>query len=178
MSFSSPHKSTQTNSNTVTNTKTLSQQLSDLIFTLATIINKPDSEEVKHVSKEAVQLLQLVMNSEESQMVKRKLTNDLNTVLSKYKQLQLAKQQSINTASGINNAVQYDEYPNQDVGETTPLLKVDRDLEARIEINESIIQERELELVGLETSIAEVNEIFRDLSALVNDQQYLLGTDT
>ena len=118
------------------------------------------------------------MNSEESQMVKRKLTNDLNTVLSKFKQLQLAKQQSINTASGINNAAQYDEYPNQDVGETTPLLKVDRDLEARIEINESIIQERELELVGLETSIAEVNEIFRDLSALVNDQQYLLGTDT
>lgn len=45
-----------------------------------------------------------------------------------------------------------------------------------LEINERIIAEREEDLMGLEQSIAEVNEIFRDLGTLVNEQQYLLGT--
>lgn len=44
-----------------------------------------------------------------------------------------------------------------------------------IVINERIIQERDQDLLGLERSIAEVNEIFRDLGTLVNEQQYLLG---
>lgn len=46
-----------------------------------------------------------------------------------------------------------------------------------IDLNEKIIVEREEDLVGLERSIAEVNEIFRDLGMLVNDQQYLLGEE-
>ncbi|KAJ3330217.1 hypothetical protein HDU91_003649, partial [Kappamyces sp. JEL0680] len=51
---------------------------------------------------------------------------------------------------------------------------VDRVFDHQIELNERIIAEREEDLQGLEQSIAEVNEIFRDLGSLVNEQQYLL----
>ena len=50
-----------------------------------------------------------------------------------------------------------------------------RALDAEVEFNEALIVEREQDLVGIERSIQEVNEIFRDLGTLVNEQQYLLG---
>jgi hypothetical protein len=61
--------------------------------------------------------------------------------------------------------------------EDTPLLSQTHDpsLDQQIEINERIIADREQDLEGLERSIAEVNEIFRDLGSLVHEQQYLLG---
>jgi hypothetical protein len=53
-----------------------------------------------------------------------------------------------------------------------------RVLDNEIEYNEAIIQEREEDLRQIERSIMEVNEIFRDLGTLVNEQQYMLGTHT
>ncbi|KAH6572413.1 hypothetical protein BASA50_006989 [Batrachochytrium salamandrivorans] len=49
-----------------------------------------------------------------------------------------------------------------------------RALDEEVEFNEALITEREHDLVGIERSIQEVNEIFRDLGTLVNEQQYLL----
>ncbi|KAL2918024.1 hypothetical protein HK105_202438 [Polyrhizophydium stewartii] len=49
-----------------------------------------------------------------------------------------------------------------------------RVLDAEVEFNEALIAEREQDLVGIEQSIQEVNEIFRDLGTLVNQQQHLL----
>jgi t-SNARE complex subunit (syntaxin) len=64
--------------------------------------------------------------------------------------------------------------------ENTPLLTQQDDSQigiynAKIVLNERIIDERDQDLLGLERSIAQVNEIFRDLGTLVNEQQYLLG---
>jgi syntaxin 7 len=63
--------------------------------------------------------------------------------------------------------------------EDTPLLSQIHDpaLDQQIEINEKIIEDREQDLQGLERSIAEVNEIFRDLGTLVHEQQYLFGIE-
>jgi syntaxin 7 len=60
--------------------------------------------------------------------------------------------------------------------EATPLLSQihDPNLDAQIELNEKIIADREQDLAGLERSIVEVNEIFRDLGTLVHEQQFLL----
>ena len=47
-------------------------------------------------------------------------------------------------------------------------------LENEINYNENLIAEREEGMKDIETAILEVNEIFRDLGTLVNDQQSLL----
>ncbi|KAJ3412501.1 hypothetical protein HDV05_000639 [Chytridiales sp. JEL 0842] len=47
-------------------------------------------------------------------------------------------------------------------------------LDNEVEYNEALIEEREEELRNIERSIVEVNEIFRDLGTIVNEQQYML----
>ncbi|KXS10681.1 t-SNARE [Gonapodya prolifera JEL478] len=47
-------------------------------------------------------------------------------------------------------------------------------LDNEIEYNDAIIAEREEDLKQIETSILEVNEIFRDLGTIVHEQQYML----
>ena len=47
-------------------------------------------------------------------------------------------------------------------------------MDNQIEYHESLINEREEEIIGIQTSITEVNEIFRDLGTLVNEQGYML----
>lgn len=61
-----------------------------------------------------------------------------------------------------------------------PLLNAANDqelvqLDNQIEFNEALINERDAELREIEASIGQVNEIFRDLGALVHDQGHLLG---
>lgn len=60
-------------------------------------------------------------------------------------------------------------------GEDYPLLQSSQQ-EKRVEldINEQLIAQREQDLIGLEKSIQDVSEIFRDLGVLVHEQQYLL----
>lgn len=172
MSFSTANNQPR---NTPAQNSDLTQRLSSQIFKLSSLVNKPevDAVEFKIESKEALAMLESVMASQESQMIKKKLSNDLNMVLSKFKQhQQQAKKQIIGaTRSNVNQI----EHQNDQAQESTPLLAYDKSLETQIQINETIILERELDLVNLETSIAEVNEIFRDLGTLVNEQQFLLG---
>jgi hypothetical protein len=47
---------------------------------------------------------------------------------------------------------------------------------SEIEFNERLIEEREKEIQGIEQSILELNEIFRDLGTMVTEQGLLLGT--
>jgi len=44
-----------------------------------------------------------------------------------------------------------------------------------VEYNESLIEEREEEIRGIEQGINELNEVFRDLATLVTEQQHMLG---
>lgn len=44
-------------------------------------------------------------------------------------------------------------------------------LDNEIEYNETLISEREGEIQGIEQGITELNEIFRDLGMLVNEQE-------
>jgi syntaxin 7 len=44
-------------------------------------------------------------------------------------------------------------------------------LDNEIEFNETLISEREGEIQGIEQGITELNEIFRDLGMLVNEQE-------
>ncbi|KAJ3112216.1 SNAP receptor [Phlyctochytrium bullatum] len=69
----------------------------------------------------------------------------------------------------------------EDSNETAPLmgpsssqLQELRALDNEIDFNEALIQEREEDLRNIEKSIIEVNEIFRDLGTIVNEQQYML----
>ncbi len=67
---------------------------------------------------------------------------------------------------------------NEKDAETQPLLGSQKvyleDLEPEIQFNEALIQEREQDLQSIERSVAQVNEIFRDLGTLVHEQQYML----
>lgn len=49
---------------------------------------------------------------------------------------------------------------------------------SEIEFNEQLIEEREQEILGIEQSILELNEIFKDLATIVTEQGNLLGMQT
>lgn len=67
----------------------------------------------------------------------------------------------------------------QDESQQEQLLQVDdtqrriqiEALDNEIEYNETLISEREGEIRGIEQGITELNEIFRDLGMLVNEQE-------
>ncbi len=69
----------------------------------------------------------------------------------------------------------------ENTGEDQPLITESQrilqvqGLDSEIEYNESLIAEREDDIKEIEKSIVEVNEIFRDLGTMVNEQQYMLG---
>jgi hypothetical protein len=46
---------------------------------------------------------------------------------------------------------------------------------SEIEFNEQLIEERELEILGIEQSITELNEVFKDLATIITEQGNLLG---
>jgi hypothetical protein len=71
----------------------------------------------------------------------------------------------------------YLDYHTEEEEETeqAPLLKHSVLVpEEHVAYNESIIQEREQDILEIERNIVQVNEIFRDLGTIVNEQQYLL----
>lgn len=48
-------------------------------------------------------------------------------------------------------------------------------LDNEIAFNEAVIEEREQGIQEIHTQIGEVNEIFKDLAVLVNDQGVMIG---
>lgn len=112
----------------------------------------------------------MALNDPNLKISQAKLSKDFDQVLNKFHQL--SKKVAQNTREVAHQ--QELEEP-----ETTPLLQkqFDQQIDSQIIINERIIQERDQDLEGLERSILEVNEIFRDLGTIVHDQQYLLGNN-
>jgi syntaxin 7 len=47
--------------------------------------------------------------------------------------------------------------------------------DSELEFQEALIEEREVEIRGIETGIHELHEIFRDLGTIVSEQQSMLG---
>jgi syntaxin 7 len=103
-----------------------------------------------------------------------KLSKDFDQVLNNFQKLSKKVAQVSREAVKVSH--QEEELV---VEESTPLLRkqFDHQLDSQIVINERVIQEREEDLQGLERSILEVNEIFRDLGTIVHEQQFLLGTN-
>ncbi|KAI8806992.1 t-SNARE [Cladochytrium replicatum] len=107
----------------------------------------------------------------------QKLQKDFETVLRRFQAVskQSAEKSRQYVAMARAQAAGHDDDDND---ENQPLmgarLQQLQAVDNEIEFNESLIAEREGELVEIERSIAEVNEIFRDLGTLVNEQQYML----
>ncbi|KAJ3140045.1 hypothetical protein HK100_010890 [Physocladia obscura] len=116
-------------------------------------------------------------------MAQQKLQKDFENVLSRFQNVskmaakksreyvqkaRTHQQQQQNLKFRVND-------DDEENSENAPLLlQQDEAVDAEVEYNESLIQEREQDLQNIERSIGEVNEIFRDLGTIVGEQQYML----
>ncbi|KAJ3318352.1 Syntaxin-7 [Boothiomyces sp. JEL0866] len=131
-------------------------------------------EETKLLVKPTGNMLKQFVKDTDSKIVQKKMTNDFNQVVSKFQKVSRLAATKSREFVAIAKQQQQQQHQHEEVSEQAPLLQYDNSLDVQIEINENIIAEREQDLVGLERSILEVNEIFRDLGTLVNEQQFLL----
>ena len=113
--------------------------------------------------------------------MKKKLSLDLEQVLVQFqivsKHCATASREWVNQAKTQQSLLLAEEEAQEDeplLGRHEQLVHL-QTIDHQVQLNEAIIQEREQELVVLEQSIVQVNEIFRDLGTLVNEQQFLLG---
>ncbi|KAI8607519.1 t-SNARE [Chytriomyces sp. MP71] len=115
-------------------------------------------------------------------MAQQKLQKDFESVLARFQNVsKLAAKKSREYVQKARNHQQQQQNPhNPDAdddatNENAPLLlQQDEALDAEMEYNETLIQEREQDLQNIERSIVEVNEIFRDLGTIVGEQQFML----
>jgi len=147
------------------------------------------TEEVRKLTKDINADLKLLNSQSTSEyeetsakqkdMIYKKLSKDFESVLKRFQVVsKLTAQKNlefVNRAKYQQSLMDEEEEPN----ENQPLLSVQdqiqiRTVENELNFNESLITERENELKDIERSMIEINEIFRDLGTMVNDQQYLL----
>ncbi|KAG4091273.1 t-SNARE [Neocallimastix lanati (nom. inval.)] len=147
------------------------------------------TEEVRQLSKEINADLKL-LNSQNSSdfeesskkqkdMIYNKLSKDFKSVLKRFQEVSKLNAQKnleiVNRAKNQHILMEEEEEAN----ENDPLLGSQNQIQIQVvenelNYNESLINERENELKDIERSMIEINEIFRDLGTMVNDQQYLL----
>ena len=159
MSFSHQVKK-ENDANFLLNLSTLIQELEDLAFQGNEVAQKIDivSQEISKIS--------LKIKQEKSKFLKLRYQKDLKSLVSRFEGIV----KEINKKKSSLKYVQ--EEPQED--ESTPLLLQSKQvvkLDNQVEFNEVLIQEREQDLQGIESSVAQVNEIFRDLGTLVHEQQ-------
>jgi len=146
------------------------------------------TEEVRQLTKEInadLKLLNSQNNSEyeetsqkQKDMIYKKLSKDFESVLKRFQEVsKLTAQKNLE----IVNRAKYQQtlMEEEEPDENQPLLSGQdqiqiQTVENELNYNESLITERENELKDIERSMVEINEIFRDLGTMVNDQQYLL----
>jgi len=147
------------------------------------------TEEVRKLTKDINADLKLLNSQSTSEyeetsakqkdMIYKKLSKDFESVLKRFQEVSKITAQKnlefVNRAKYQQSLMDEEEEPN----ENQPLLSVQdqiqiRTVENELNFNESLITERENELKDIERSMIEINEIFRDLGTMVNDQQYLL----
>ncbi|TPX60040.1 hypothetical protein PhCBS80983_g02067 [Powellomyces hirtus] len=113
-------------------------------------------------------------------MAQQKLQKDFEEVLKRFQAVSKLAAEKSRQYVALAKAVQAGEFdPDEEDGEDAPLMSSDQRhqlavLDNEIEFNDALIIEREQDLKGIEQSIAEVNEIFRDLGTMVHEQQYML----
>jgi phenylalanyl-tRNA synthetase alpha subunit len=113
----------------------------------------------------------------------QKLSKDFQKVLSEFQNIQrlsVSKQREyVDKKKATTAALQSQVEEEEEVDEQQLLLQQDdaqrriqiEALDNEIEYNETLISEREGEIQGIEQGITELNEIFRDLGMLVNEQE-------
>jgi syntaxin 7 len=157
MSFSQVKKDTDVNF--LLNLSALIQELEDLDSQGLEVKEKTDIIS-KEISKISVKIKQ-----EQSKFLKLRLQKDFASLVSRFEKVV----KEIQNRKKVRKYVQEEEKDD----ESTPLLLQSQvvKLDNQIEFNEVLIQEREQDLHGIESSVAQVNEIFRDLGTLVHEQQ-------
>lgn len=129
------------------------------------------SKKTEHISLEITKISQKI-KSEPSKFVKLRLQKDFSSLLNRFETVshEFNQKQKQNTVK-FDTFIQ--EYSSKE-DESTPLLQKQQSLvklDNEIVFNEALIQEREDDLESIEKSVAQVNEIFRDLGTLVHEQQ-------
>ncbi|KAI8344456.1 t-SNARE [Chlamydoabsidia padenii] len=109
----------------------------------------------------------------------QKLSKDFQKVLSDFQKIQrvsaskqreyLDKAKATTAMLQSQAALEEDDGDDDNVDDTQRRIQL-QTLDNEIEYNEGLITEREEEIQGIEQGITELNEIFRDLGTLVNEQ--------
>eukprot|EP00842_Homolaphlyctis_polyrhiza_P006768 jgi/Hompol1/7092/HPOL_000738-RA len=111
-------------------------------------------------------------------IIQKKLSKDFEEVLKRFQDVsKIAAEKSREYVSKARALQIADDEGNENeplLGRSDQLSQL-QVLDAEVEFNEALIAEREQDIIGIEKSMQEINEIFRDLGTLVSEQQYLLN---
>ncbi|KAI8925256.1 t-SNARE [Entophlyctis helioformis] len=127
-----------------------------------------------------VMAIQPTEEDRQIRITQKKLQKDFEEVLKRFQAVSKIAAEKAREFVSKARAQQAMDAADDDGNENEPLLGQAqqlsqlRVLDAEIDYNEALIEEREQDIIGIGKSIQEVNEIFRDLGTLVNEQQYLL----
>ncbi|KAJ3394530.1 hypothetical protein HDU92_006806 [Lobulomyces angularis] len=180
---------------------TISNNIQQLVQTSQSINTPKDShstresllalqEETKELIKLTSEDLKVVLSLDSDEISiktkKKKLEKDFKNIAKRFQQVSKVVTEkcrdSLKTAKEINELtlrVELEEEENEGV----PLLAESnskkklvelKQMDNQIDYNENLIQEREQDLRQIESSMLEVNEIFRDLGTLVHEQGHML----
>ncbi|KAJ3122729.1 hypothetical protein HK098_002524 [Nowakowskiella sp. JEL0407] len=165
-----------------------------LVGQFGTVKDTPDmrtklsklTEDTRQLIRQTGLDLKNLMNLEGSQenrqrkIAQQKLQKDFEDVLKRFQNVSKTAAEKARAFVANVRAMNEKSRTEVEASEDQPLISTSNQLQQlhvldnEIEYNEALIAEREEDLQDIERSIAEVNEIFRDLGTLVNEQQYML----
>ncbi|KAI8853361.1 t-SNARE [Chytridium lagenaria] len=144
---------------------------------------KQTSADLKRLMAPTIQVNEF--DARQRKIAHQKLQKDFEDVLKRFQSVsKLAAEKSREFVDRVkgqgSHRMSFDD--EADGSETAPLMGTSsqlqqlRAIDNEIDYNEALIHEREEDLRNIEKSIIEVNEIFRDLGTIVNEQQYMLDS--
>ncbi|KAF9921553.1 hypothetical protein FBU30_008388 [Linnemannia zychae] len=147
-------------------------------------VTEQTRDQVKETSQEIKDLARLD-NTHGKKLEHNKLSKDFQKVLVEFQKVQrLSAEKQREFIDRVRQSTALPDYSDEDASESgdrpmlddsqrrMQLLVVDNELE----YNESMIMQREEEIQEIESGIAELNEIFRDLGTMVHEQGSMLDT--
>ncbi|KAJ3107209.1 hypothetical protein HDU97_004629 [Phlyctochytrium planicorne] len=152
------------------------------------VLTEDTREMIKQTSSDLKKLVNSTgqyseFDARQRKIAHQKLQKDFEDVLKRFQSVsKLAAEKS---REYVDKAKHYQHHMSveDDNSETAPLMGSSSEqlqtlhaMDNEIDYNEALIQEREEDLRNIEKSIVEVNEIFRDLGTIVNEQQYMLDS--
>lgn len=152
-------------------------------------LNEKTRDLVQQTSKDIQNLSSKEIDDKDRKRQGQKLTKDFGEVLKRYQEIQKisAQKQREFIAQQKRKTetmkIEASQYPGEDFHEENQKLIQDDlrkqqivQLESEIEFNEAMIAEREEGILEIEAQMAQVNEIFKDLSFMVKEQGETLDT--